>query len=509
MPLTLRSLVTDRSLGLSVLAGEASLDRPIAWVHSTELTDPTPFLQGGELLLTTGLTLGQDPAACAAYVARLGDAGTVGLGFGVGLSHDTVPVCLSEAAEVAGLPLFEVPRSTPFIAISKAVSRAVAADQYAAVRRTNEAQHVLTRAAAGPNGFAALVDRLSRLLGAWVLLLDSAGNPDEAAPASAAEKAVLLAPDLDRLRSAGTVASAGITDGTDEVFIQTLGARARGFLAVGRLAPLDLTDRQIVNTAAALLTLALEQSRTLATTYQHLRTGVFHLMAAGQAELARGAAAHLWGALPEEPLRVYALAGPVAARVAAIDLLENAARRPGSALFFAEFGSYVVVLTGEDDPDPTWLSSLSRRVAGLRIGVGEPVGYATLANGYRQATLAAESAPAADAPVMRFADLAGQGLLQLLPGERARGFAEALLAPLIRHDGDGRAELVASLRVWLQHHGQWDPAAARLGVHRHTLRNRMRKVEQLTGRSLDAPGFRAELWFALHLLDEAAPADPE
>jgi purine catabolism regulator len=53
------------------------------------------------------------------------------------------------------------------------------------------------------------------------------------------------------------------------------------------------------------------------------------------------------------------------------------------------------------------------------------------------------------------------------------------------------------LRVWLAHHGQWDPAAARLGVHRHTLRNRIRRAEELLGRSLDSPGLRAELWLAL------------
>nr|WP_232292675.1 helix-turn-helix domain-containing protein [Saccharopolyspora erythraea] len=58
-----------------------------------------------------------------------------------------------------------------------------------------------------------------------------------------------------------------------------------------------------------------------------------------------------------------------------------------------------------------------------------------------------------------------------------------------------------SLREWLAQHGQWDPAAGRLGVHRHTLRNRMRKVEDLLGRSLDQPGVRAELWLALQVLD--------
>ncbi|NUT47744.1 MAG: helix-turn-helix domain-containing protein, partial [Saccharothrix sp.] len=55
-----------------------------------------------------------------------------------------------------------------------------------------------------------------------------------------------------------------------------------------------------------------------------------------------------------------------------------------------------------------------------------------------------------------------------------------------------------TLRVWLACHGQADPAAARLGVHRHTVRNRLRRVEALLDRPLDTAGVRAELWLALH-----------
>ena len=57
----------------------------------------------------------------------------------------------------------------------------------------------------------------------------------------------------------------------------------------------------------------------------------------------------------------------------------------------------------------------------------------------------------------------------------------------------------SSTRAWLAHHGQWDVAAQELGVHRHTLRYRIRRVEELLGRSLDDADLRAELWFALEL----------
>src|SRR5262247_3565141 len=87
---TVRTLLADRSLGLRLLAGER-LDVPIRWVATSELEDPTPFLLGGELLLTTGIPLGRGEVAAEGYVRRLLDVGVVGLGFGIGVGYDRVP----------------------------------------------------------------------------------------------------------------------------------------------------------------------------------------------------------------------------------------------------------------------------------------------------------------------------------------------------------------------------------------------------------------------------------
>ncbi|RAS71396.1 purine catabolism regulator [Lentzea atacamensis] len=416
MPITLRELA--RTLRLPVLAGDVT--KPVGWVHGTELADPTPFLEGGELLLTTGLR-----PFSAGYVERLVRAGVVGLGFGTGLGHDEVPRALVEAAADAGLGLVEVPREVPFIAISKAVSKAIAADEYAALTRTSEGQRALTRAAVRA-GVGGVVRRLGQWIDGWAVLLDAAGRPVHAHNPRLVPD---LTAELARLTTAGGLASAAFELDGVHVFLQVLGSRSRGVLAVGTTRP----DLGIVNTAASLLVLALAQNDSADAARRELRAGQFRMLLAGL----------VVDGLPDR-FRVFLAGEP-----------------PDGDVFWAEHDGDIVVLTTEFDG-----------FASSEVDTTE------VARGYREARQARQ------AGLRRFEDLAGHVRLP-------DGFADALLRPL---DEETRE----TLRVWLAHHGAWDPAATALGVHRHTLRNRVRKAEQALGRSMDSPGLRAELWLALH-----------
>ena len=62
MSVTVKDIVSISGMPLKLVAGEGSLDRPIRWVHVSELEDPTPWLKGGELFLTPGLGVGSTPA---------------------------------------------------------------------------------------------------------------------------------------------------------------------------------------------------------------------------------------------------------------------------------------------------------------------------------------------------------------------------------------------------------------------------------------------------------------
>ncbi|MGK3205637.1 PucR family transcriptional regulator [Amycolatopsis sp. MEPSY49] len=477
MALTVAGLAADRALGLRVLTGEDVLDRPIGWVHPTELTDPQAFLEGGELLLTTGLAL--DEETSPSYVRRLVDAGVAGLGFGVGLSHESVPRSLVATAAEVGLPVLEVPRETPFIAITRAVSRAVAADEYATTVRIGNAQQELTRTAVGKGGPAGVLRKLAKLVDGWVLLLDRT-TVSEAAPASARAYGASLREELERLRAGTRVVA---LDG-QEVVLQTLDTSARRVLAVG--ASLDTAGRHIVNTAVSVLSLALEQDRAQAAAREALRTGLLELLVGGQAELALRVLAASGAEAPAAPWSVLVFAGPPAARRKLLGALEN------EPVFAARHGSSVVALGAAGA-----VTDAALRIGGLHGGVAGPVSTSDFATGLEQAELACRVAEAEGKVLVSAAEHTGRGLLSLIEPTVAQAFARGLLTPLREHDSTGRGDLETSLRCWLEHHGHWDVAAARLGVHRHTLRNRIRKAGELLGRDLDSPGVRAELWVAL------------
>lgn len=501
MPATLRSLVADRTLGLIPLCPAEQLDVPISWVHISELPDPAAYLDGGELLLTTGLGI-DDDTDLDAFVATLVARRLAGLGFGTGLSHAAVPPGLVLATRRHGLPLIEIPERTPFIAVTKAASAALAADAYAQVVRTDEAQRALTAAAVGPQGTARVLRRLAQRLDAWVLLLDAAGEVEVAVPGDAVGHLAELADAVTRVRNQHGPSSAAVPCGRGQAVLQTLRLRGRGILAVGRDAGFGAAERQIVGSAVSILTLLHTSTAAVDRARRDLRAALLSMAVGGAPVTAKRIATDLWGPQPEEPLSVVAFHGRPRALAELTEALE--ADGPEHGPVFAAPAEHGVVAFAESGSSAQeWLLGLAATRPAVYAGVAGPVGEDGIGDAERRARQAAELAERTGAPVVRFAEIARSPLLDLLPKEDARAFADSVLAPLLQHDEDRAGDLVASLREWLGQHGQWEPAAARLGVHRHTLRNRIRRVEQLLERSLDSPALRADLWLALEAHDRS------
>ncbi len=143
--LTVQSLVAE--LGLTLATGEEHAQASVRWVHSTELLDPTPWLRGGELLLTTGLQLaGAKPQR--EFIERLAEREIAGLGFGTGIVHKKVPAAVLNAARKRDFPLFEVPYELPFIAVTERVFAQLLNERYELLQR-NMAGDVLAEALTG------------------------------------------------------------------------------------------------------------------------------------------------------------------------------------------------------------------------------------------------------------------------------------------------------------------------------------------------------------------------
>ena len=145
------------------------------WVHISELEDPTPWLSGGELLLTTGMALA-DAEQQREYVARLARHGLAGLGLGTGFRTRRCPTAMVEAADEHGFPLFEVPYELPFIALTEKAFTHLVNEQYALLRRALAAHERLERIVLSEQGLDGVAGALAALVGGPALVFDGRGE---------------------------------------------------------------------------------------------------------------------------------------------------------------------------------------------------------------------------------------------------------------------------------------------------------------------------------------------
>ena len=489
-------LATPR-LGLTLLTSGIGLDREIRWAHVTELTDPTPWLEGGEVVLTLGIGLAALPVEeYPAYIARLLHAEAAAVGFGSGVYLPQVPPALVAAAEAAGMPLFEVPAELPFIAVTKTVANRLARRQMAALESVLKAQQRMTRHAVG-RGLTGLISVLFQSVRGWGLVLDASGRILTAHPRQAAEHAAGLWAEIRDLPGRGPLALTRDTP-AGRVIVQSLGAATlpRGYLAVGAPARHTEAERLLINHAASLLAVELEKSREVRALERRL----------GETLLESA----LTGGLPKEQLAQYLsafrfdvrrplcvlLLRPRQPSANFRDLVADALDAlPTPALICRRDGGVAVVLHAHADVADEIARLVTPTAGALDAGLSDPVQYADLPLAFYEAASAADKRGEG---VVRFGALGATTLLlRALNRETLASIVHTLLAPLQSYDERAGGELIRSLTVFLGCDGRWDEAAAELRTHRHTLKYRLRRVEALTGHRLTSPQTRMELWLAL------------
>jgi sugar diacid utilization regulator len=507
MALTVGDLLRTASLDVRPIAGSRGHSKAIRWVHVSELEDPTPWLKGGELLLTTGMGVGKTPARQRAYLDRLLKAGLAGLGFGTGFSFRAVPRALVEAADRAAFPIFEVPYDVPFIAITEAVFTRLVAEQYDLLSRSLEAEHLLTRAVLDGEGITGILAALTQATRGWALLIDLHGAVISVAPSGARVHGARVWRELRSPRADGQRFSLSVMDDGHHIAIQPVTAQGRveAFLAVGKREALTQFDRIVSSHAVALLALELAKARAVSDAERRLKGDLLDQILQGKLTPieARQTMERLGFDL-SRPVAVAVFAGadpPDSLATACEEVLVRQTRA-----FLASPRDDVVITVLQPEA-PGFLASLRDAVAARTSGAvvaggGSLVDLERLLQGLREARYALQLCRAEGRPQAEFADLGTyQLLLSLQHSDALRAFADSVLAPLDAYDRAHGTELLLSLQAFLERNARWEAAAKDLYVHRHTLRYRMRKVEELTGRALASARDRMEFFLALRARD--------
>ena len=543
--LTVRELLNG--LDVRLLCGEAAVDLPVRWVHISELEDPTPWLSGGELLLSTGMLL-QTEEAQRAFITRLADHRLSGLGFGTGFTHAEVPAALLEAAAERDFPVFEVSYELPFIAVTEAAFTKLVNEQYAVLRRAIAAHERLERIVLSERGLDALAATLSTLIGAAVLVFDSRGEPLVSRafrrPIEPETIAALRTELVERARGGehraflpptGDLAERALALPVSADGTAASGARRETrvrtpeawLVAIKDSGPLSDFDRLTLHQAVTIVALELLRGRVAGDTERRLAGDVLAAIVDGDlagTELAR----RLEPFGLAERIAAIAVQTPDDSRIAAAaveEALATALREEASSGLVASTATLTCALVAGRDEDG--LFDLADRVMrrletvltpGLRVGVGRPVPGSDARRSFHEARCAVEAVALGihagngngngngnnvnghgpHGAVATYRDLGSfQLLLSLQDDEALKLFCDSILGPIEASEGHYGGELMRSLEAFIEENGQWERAARRLYCHRHTLRYRIKRVEELTGRNLGSARDRIEFWLAL------------
>lgn len=486
MTVTIRSLVAEADLRLAVRGDPRGLDQVVGWVAVSELPDPTPWVQGAELLLTSGMWLREVPDRARTadeWAGRLARSGATVVGFGLEPWFTAVPAEIVEATTRHRLTLLEVPPQTPFVAIDRRV-----ADLHAAEARRREADIVRSQqrlASAARSGKSALVRTLSRELGGWVVTMDATHRVDDQA-------GELDGVDLDQISGlagqAATEARRSLLAGDPArpVYLVPVGDsdNRQGTLCVdGRSISAHAAQRAgLVGTAAAIMCVISP------TTHGPIHEAILELLLAGEDAGARKIC-EAAGIRLSERLVAVSLGGPRAQQAMARAVSLGMWRLPAKH-------TTGPVVVGEPSLVEARLPRLIEQT-GARAGISAAHRPVDVHRAVQEAT-SAQRLTGDQRRIANYRNVSSPALESLLAAEPTRQFAEELLAPLTGHPE--RDRLLASATAWVQSHGRWDPAAAALGIHRVTLRGRLGRLAEVVGLDLDSAYDRLALAMALEAI---------
>lgn len=521
-----------------VVACPEGLERAIRWVHTSEVPNIASLLRGEELLLTTGLGIGPRPADQRRFVAQLADRGIAALVVELGQRFDVLPAAMVEAARSRGLPLVQLHREVPFVAVTEAIHTEIVNGHYALLRQGEDVHRRCTEVLLGGGGVPEVLALLADNVGNPVYLEDADGrllytaSPPGIGPEGDADPLDAWAGLRGGRGGSGAYerAATALVPGTALVVDVPAGGPSpgqsgqplRGRLVVlpvhGPVLPLG---RIVVDHAAGLLAVALRQARHEEELAARGRGDFLRDLAEGRVaeeDAARQARVlgfqHDTGPLLPVVVRLGA-DGPGEALGEAVGPADWA---PIARVVQEELaGLGLPTLLGVRPVEGRLALLLGLRAAGERVAVADRVA-AALRAGLARAGLAPGPVPPvvvvgaagpwpAAGPGLRHAAEAASAARGLpeQPWYDARrldielllwrmrehadlaAFVRRAVGPLLEHDRTARQPLLPTLQAYLTHAGRKAETARDLHLNRQTLYDRLGRISLLLGTDLDDP----------------------
>lgn len=505
------------------------LDRPVRWVHVSDLADLSGLLTGGEVVFTTGQAL-TDPRHRDDYLPGLARAGALGVVIELGLHVEEIPASVLQVGRALSLPVVVLHRRVRFVDVTEQVHRQIVAEQYAEVAYGQRVHEAFTALSMRRASIEQILDAAAEMLDTPVVLEDL--NRQVLAFAGRGVPAAVLLDDWERRSRLTPQAS------------WTACAVGPYREAWGRLIAPEVADadgRTVMTLERAAQALALhrmvEQNRS--SLELRAQSGLVDDLRRGRIvdEAEATARAHALGlrpALTYVPMtaRLAESAGADQVlvqqrRVRALDAVMHAIRAAGHTGLAAtrDDGQIDLVLApqrttpqgGSLDAVLTEVCSQIRRavarldgIGDCRIGVGpESSRLVDAVSGLGEAGHVAEVAmsladggPDGDKPFHRAADVRLRGLISLIRSDpRVQSFAETELAGLLTHRAKHGDELFDLLSSFLRAGGNKADLARTLHMSRPTLYSRLDALQRVLGLDLDDAESRTSLHVAMLVLD--------
>ena len=528
-----RDLLDVPGLGLSLLTDASGMDRTIRHVYTTDLPDPSRYLTPGDLVLT-GLMWCREPGDADLFVSALVKAGVAALGAGEALGQ--VPAEVIQACGRYGIALLAVPAETSFAAVTEEVGQRLSGDRATAMTRVLGRRRLLLSAVAEGAGLDAMFRLMGRELGVECWLLTGLGRVVGGTAALPEPLALRLTCEYlkaDRLPAPAEVSATGSGAGKYTLFGVGGEPRITSWFLVCAGREQDWPHELRESVAELAADVALERARLDAarTGERKLAEAIVTMLASGGGEGAASAEiASLMRAagLPSDGRYLVAAMSAEADRVTGpnadrwrCDLAGELVMPFAEGALVAPLGDEIVLLVPcpggavpDDTPSalvfaaailrtqPTLESDRSR--VKLTVGVSAPAeGVTALSGAWHEAgsarRLAAVRGTTAVSVVTSDEVASHELLLATVPASVLRSFRERLLGPLVAYDDRHRAELLPTLREFLACSGSWNACAAKMYVHVNTVRYRIRRIEELTGRDLSHLDDQVDFFLALRI----------